>query len=63
MVKIRNKISNLAEIYKDFAELIEYKNVVILLHYMGGQQVTYLKSYTPKNTLIVKFADYITETI
>ena len=42
------KISNLAEIYKDFAELIGYENVVILFHHMGGQQVTFPKKLYSK---------------
>ena len=42
------KISNLAEIYKDFAELIGYENVVILFNHMGGQQVTFPKQLYSK---------------
>lgn len=52
MIKIQNidiKISNLAEVYKDFAELIGYENVVLLYNYMGGQQITFPKKLYSKD--------------
>ncbi|HCT65514.1 MAG TPA: Mor transcription activator family protein [Lachnospiraceae bacterium] len=51
MIKIQDndiKISNLAEVYKDFAELIGYENVIVLYHYMGGQQVSFPKKLYSK---------------
>ncbi len=53
MIKIQDndikiKISSLAEVYRDFAELIGYENVVILFNYIGGQQVTFPKKLYSK---------------
>lgn len=55
MIKIQDKTklhsienSHLAGIYKDFAELIGYENVVIIYHNMGGQQITFPKKLYSK---------------